>query len=156
MDKGKIMNQLQQKMSKHYCDVEVLEHLGCLALKVGDEIIAHFRDWDADYYYMECGPDLTEWALSTGILLEFYKEGRKLLEKPIKKYTIRVLKNEAAPDDGYLNVDYQKNAVTIANKNEFNGWRTSFTKIEIEELKKRDNLAIDWDKVELEEVNDNE
>ena len=76
--------------------------------------------------------------------------------KPIKKYTIRVLKNEVAPDDGYLNVDYQKSAVTIANKNEFNGWRTSFTKVEIEELKKCDNLAIDWDKVELEEVNDNE
>lgn len=154
MDKGKIMNQLQQKMSKHYRDVEVLEYLGCLALKAGDKIIAHFRDWDADHYYMECGPELTEWALSNSILLEFYEEGRKLLKKPIKKYTIRVLRNEVAPDDGYLNVDYQKNAVTIANKNEFNGWRTSFTKNEIEELKKHDNLAIDWDKVELEEVDD--
>ena len=154
MDKGKIMNQLQQKMSKHYRDVEVLEYLGCLALKAGDKIIAHFRDWDADHYYMECGPELTEWALSNSILLEFYKEGRKLLKKPIKKYTIRVLKNEVAPDDGYLNVDYQKNAVTIANKNEFNGWRTSFTKKEIEELKKCDNLAIDWNKAEIEEVDD--
>lgn len=154
MDKGKIMNQLQQKMSKHYRDVEVLEYLGCLALKAGDKIIAHFRDWDADHYYMECGPELTEWALSNSILLEFYEAGRKLLKKPIKKYTIRVLKNEVAPDDGYLNVDYQKNAVTIANKNEFNGWRTSFTKNEIEELKKCDDIAIDWDKVELEEVDE--
>lgn len=154
MDKGRIMNQLQQKMSKHYRDVEVLEYLGCLALKAGDKIIAYFRDWDADHYFMECGPELTEWALSNSILLEFYEAGRKLLKKPIKKYTIRVLKNEVAPDDGYLNVDYQKNAVTIANKNEFNGWRTSFTKNEIEELKKCDDIAIDWDKVELEEVDD--
>lgn len=84
MDKGKIMNQLQQKMSKHYRDVEVLEYSGCLALKAGDKIIAYFRDWDSDRYYMECGPDLTEWALSNSILLEFYEAGRKLLEKPIK------------------------------------------------------------------------
>lgn len=152
MDKGKIMNKLQRKMSKHYSDVEVLEYSGSLALKVGDEIIAHFRDWDSDRYYMECGPDLTEWALSNSILLEFYKEGRKLLEKPIKEYRIRVLKNEAAQDDGYLNVNYQLNGLTIANKNEFNGWHTSFTKNEIEELKKRNDIAIDWDKVELEEV----
>lgn len=154
MDKEKIMSQLQQEMSKRYHNVEVLEYLGCLALKVGDKIIAHFRDWEPDYYFMECGPELTEWALSNSILLEFYKEGRKLLKKPIKKYTIRVLKNEAAPDDGYLNVDYQANGLTVANKNEFNGWRTSFTKKEIEELKKRDNLAIDWDKVRLEEVDE--
>lgn len=156
MDKGKIMNELQQKMQENYRGVEVLEYFGCLALKVEDRVIAHFRDWEPDYYFMECGPNYTEWALSNGILLEFYKEGRKLLKKPIKKYTIRVLKNEVAPDDGYLNVDYQKNAVTIANKNEFNGWRTSFTKNEIEELKKCDDIAIDWDKVRLEEVDDAE
>ncbi|MDO3393258.1 hypothetical protein [Ligilactobacillus sp. 110_WCHN] len=99
MDKGKIMNQLQQKMSKHYCGVEVLEYSGCLALKAGDKIIAHFIDWDADRYYMECGPDLTEWALSNGILLEFYEAGRKLLEKPIKKYAVKVLKGDIATLD---------------------------------------------------------
>ena len=146
------MNQLQQKMSKHYRDVEVLEYLDCLALKAGDKIIAYFRDWDSDRYYMECGPDLTEWALSNSILLEFYEAGRKLLEKPIKKYTIRVLKNEVAPDGGYLNFNYQANGLTIADKDEVNGWRTSFTEKEIENLKKRDDIAIDWDKVELEEV----
>lgn len=85
MDKERIMNQLQQKMSKSYPDVEVVEYLDCLALKAGDEIIAYFRDWDADCYYMECGPDLTEWALSNSILLEFYEAGRKLLEKPINR-----------------------------------------------------------------------
>ena len=152
MDKGRIMNQLQQKMQETYLHTEVLEYCGCLALAVEGDVIAWFEDWNPDSYCMECGPNYTEWALSNSILLEFYKEGRKLLKKPIKKYTIRVLKNEVAPDDGYLNVDYQKNAVTIANKNEFNGWRTSFTKNEIEELKKCDNLAIDWNKAKIEEA----
>lgn len=158
MDKEKIMNQLQQKMSKHYLDVEVLEHLGCLALKVGDKTIAHFRDWDADHYYMECGPNYTEWALSNDILLEFYKEGRKLLKKPIKKYAIKVIKADSFPanNSGYLNINYRANLVTFANKTDFGDWRASFTKKEIEELKTRDDLAIDWNKVELEEADDDE
>ena len=155
MDKGKIMNQLQQKMSKHYRDVEVLEYLGCLALKAGDKIIAYFRDWDADCYYMECGPDLTEWALSNSILLEFYEAGRKLLKKPIKKYRIKVLKGKSAERcSSYLNVNYRANIVAFASDIECEEWRTSFTKNEIEELKKCDDIAIDWDKVELEKVDD--
>lgn len=155
MDKGKIMNQLQQKMSKHYRDVEVLEYLDCLALKAGDKIIAYFRNWDADNYYMECGPELTKWALSNSILLEFYEAGRKLLKKPIKKYAIKVLKADSFPahNSGYLNVNYRANLVTFNDKDDFQDWRGSFTKKEIENLKKRDDIAIDWDKVELEEVN---
>ena len=159
MDKGKIMNQLQQKMSEHYCEIEVLEHLGCLALKVGNEIIAYFRDWDADCYYMECGPDLTEWALSNSILLEFYKEGRKLLEKPIekyavKKYAVKVLKDDIATlDSRYLSVNYQRNLVAFSDEYEIEGWHTLFTKSEIEELKKRNDIAIDWNKAEIEEMN---
>lgn len=155
MDKEKIMNQLQQKMSKLYLDVEVVEYLGCLALKAGDEIIAHFRDWDADHYYMECGSNYTEWALSNGILLEFYKEGRKLLKKPIKKYRIKVLKGRSAERrSSYLNVNYQLNLVSFENGEDFEEWRASFTENEIEELKKRDDIAIDWDKVEIEEIDD--
>lgn len=154
MDKGKIMSQLQQKMSKYYRDVEVLEYLGCLALKVGDKIIAHFRDWDADRYYMECGPELTEWALSNSILLEFYEAGRKLLEKPIKKYTIQVLPNE----EGYLHVDHKNEAHDEVSysigrpEDSYYLTQTNFTKSEIEELKKCDNLAIDWNKAEIEKA----
>lgn len=156
VDKGKIMGHLQQKMNEKYINTEVLECRGALALKAEGEVIAQFNDWDPDNYIMGCDSELIEKVLSTDILLDFYRYGRKELEKPLKKYTIKVLKNEAAPDDGYLNVDYQTNGLKVANKNEFNGWRTSFTKNEIEELKKRDNLAIDWNKVELEEVDDDE
>lgn len=154
MDKGKIMNDLQQKMQENYRDVEVLEYFGCLALKAGDKIIAYFRDWDADHYYMECGPELTDWALSNSILLEFYEAGRKLLKKPIKKYAIKVLKADSfsAHNSGYLNVNYRANDVAFDDKSEFEDWRASFTEKEIEELKKCDDIAIDWDKVELEEV----
>lgn len=155
MDKEKIMNQLQQKMQENYHGVEVLEYFGCLALKVEDRVIAHFRDWEPDYYFMECGPELTEWALSNSILLEFYEAGRKLLKKPIKKYAVKVLKGDIATlDSQYLSINYQANRVAFSDEYEMEGWRTSFTEKEIENLKNRDDIAIDWDKVELEEVDD--
>ena len=72
-----------------------------------------------------------------------------------KKYAVRVLKRGvAAPDISYLNFNYSFNLVTFSDKEDFGDWRASFTKSEIEELKKRDDIAIDWDKVELEEVDD--
>lgn len=153
MDKGKIMNELQQKMRKTYLHVEVLEYCGALALKAEGKVISWFRDWDPDHYFMECGPELTEQALSNSILLEFYRAGRKLLKKPIKKYRIKLWKGETEEtDNGYLNICYRTNGVAISDKYEIGDWRTSFTEKEIEELKNRDGLAIDWNKVELEEV----
>ena len=72
-----------------------------------------------------------------------------------KKYTVKVLKGDIAGiDDSYLNVDYKANLVMLANKLDFQNWRASFTKKEIEELKNRDDIAIDWDKAKLEEVDD--
>ena len=157
MDKEKIMNQLQQKMEKKYSDFEIVEYLGCLALKAKGEILAHFRDWEADYYFIDCGQEVAEWALSNDIMLEFYRAGRKLLKKPIKKYRIRVLKSETATiDSRYLQVNYQTNRVAFADKYERDNWRASFTKNEIEELKKRDDIAIDWNKAEIDEVDDDE
>ena len=157
MDKEKIVSQLQHKMQKTYIHAEVLEYYNTLALKVEGEVIAWFSNWSPDDYIMECGPKLTKWALNNDILLNFYKEGRKLLKKPIKKYRIRVLKGKpTVGDHSYLNVNYRLNLVSFENGEDFEEWRASFTKKEIEELKARDDIAIDWSKAELEEVDDDE
>lgn len=157
MDKEEIMNQLQQKIEKTYLHTEIVECYASLALKVEGEVIAWFSDWDPDNYIIHLGPK-AEWVLSTDILLEFYKEGKKLLKKPIKKYAIKVIKADSFPanNSGYLNINYRANLVTFDNKTDFEDWRASFTKKEIEELKARDDIAIDWSKVELEEVDDDE
>lgn len=42
----------------------------------------------------------------------------------------------------------------ISTNDDDSGWQAHFTEKEIEELKKCDDIAIDWDKVELEEVDD--
>lgn len=153
MDKEKIINQLQQKIDKKYLNTKIEDCYNMLALEFEGEVIAWFSDWDPDNYIIHLGPK-AEWVLSTDILLEFYKEGRKLLKTPIKKYAIKVLKADSfsAHNSGYLNVNYRANLVTFSDKDDFEDWRASFTKKEIEELKKRDDIAIDWDKVRLEEV----
>lgn len=155
MDKEKIVNQLQQKMEKKYLNTKIEEWCGALALKVEGEVIAWFSDWDSDNYIIKPGPK-AEQVLSTDILLEFYKEGRKRLKKLIKRYTVQIFPNER----GYLHADHTG---TTSDEVSYSiGWpetigyltQAEFTKSEIEELKKRDDIAIDWDKVELEEVND--
>jgi len=40
------------------------------------------------------------------------------------------------------------------NVSEFNGIKTKFTDKEIEQLKQRDDVPLDWNKVKLEETNE--
>ena len=84
MDKEKIVNQLQQKMEKKYLNTKIEGCYNMLALELEGEVIAWFSDWDPDDYITKPGPK-AEQVLSTDILLEFYKEGRKLLKKLTKK-----------------------------------------------------------------------
>lgn len=157
MDKERIMNQLQHKMGKKYSHTKIEGCYNMLALKLEGEVIAWFSDWDPDDYIIHPGPK-AEQVLSTDILLEFYKEGRKLLKKLTKRYTVQIFPNER----GYLHVDHESE--TSDEVSYSIGWpetmyyltQTQFTKSEIEELKARDDIAIDWNKVELEKVDDDE
>lgn len=63
-----------------------------------------------------------------------------------KKYYIHVFEG----NKGYLNIDDGK--VRFDNKNEEHGFKTKFTDKEIEQLKQRYDIPIDWNKVKLEEV----
>lgn len=139
-------------MGKKYSHTKIEGCYNMLALKLEGEVIAWFSDWNPDDYIIQPGSK-AEQVLSTDILLEFYKEGRKLIKKSVKKYAIKVLDDDSS---GYLNVNYRANLVTFSDEYDYGDWRASFTKKEIEELKKQDDIAIGWDKVELEEVDDDE
>lgn len=54
---------------------------------------------------------------------------------------------------GYLNLDYD-GVPSICTKWHTDGFETSFTNEEIEELKQRKDVPLDWSKVELEPVHD--
>lgn len=67
-----------------------------------------------------------------------------------KTYTIRVLPT----NHGYLNIEQNNGGIGLASPNQILDFKTHFTKQEIEQLKQRDDLAIDWDKAKIEPVED--
>jgi len=65
-----------------------------------------------------------------------------------KKYFIHVFEGSV----GYLNVNISTSKTSLDNSIEMPGIETKFTLKEIERLKQREDVPLDWDKVELEEV----
>ena len=118
-----------------------------------EQITAIYPNDKSDKYTV-CMTNGTENYVTYDELLEITGQ-RQHQASDNKKYAVRVLKRGvAASDISYLNFNYSFNLVSFADKEDFGEWRASFTKNEIEELKKCDDIAIDWDKVELEEVDD--
>lgn len=65
-----------------------------------------------------------------------------------QKYTIQIFPNSF----GYLNISNDGSKADVGDLTECRGWHMTFTKSEIEQLKQRDDLAIDWDKTKIEPV----
>lgn len=65
-----------------------------------------------------------------------------------KKYYVKVFKGIF----GYLNVEYDAGELITYDRKQNNNYQTQFTKTEIEQLKQRNDIPLDWDKVKLIEV----
>lgn len=78
-----------------------------------------------------------------------YQEGNK-------KYAIKVFSGDypVYSFGKYLVFNRETGAPVISTNDDDSGWQAHFTEKEIEKLKNDKDLAIDWDKVELEEVED--
>jgi len=66
-----------------------------------------------------------------------------------KKHYVKIFDN----DFGYLNIDNSHGDMVISSMSAGYGYNTKFTDKEIEELKQRDDIPLDWNKVTLKEVN---
>jgi len=53
---------------------------------------------------------------------------------------------------GYLKINNFTGKMIVADKYESNGYKTKFIDKDIEELKQREDIPLDWNKVKLEEV----
>lgn len=84
---------------------------------------------------------------------------QRLLDTPINerfpesKYTVQVL---ADYDESFLNVGKDDGFAFFKDEVEAGSVQTQFTQAEIDELKQRDDLAIDWNKATIKEVKDDE
>lgn len=54
---------------------------------------------------------------------------------------------------GYLNINNFTGKMSVNNVSEDNSYKTKFTDKEIEQLKQRDDIPLDWDKVRFKEAN---
>lgn len=69
-----------------------------------------------------------------------------------QKYTVKV----GPGNYGYLVVNFDDFDISILGLVDHQKWQSKFTKKEIEELKNRDDLAIDWDKAIIEPIGDDD
>ena len=67
-----------------------------------------------------------------------------------KKYYVKVFNNEL----GYLNINILTGKVTADEKSETDSIKTKLTSKAIEQLKQREDIPLDWNKVKLEHVHD--
>jgi len=66
----------------------------------------------------------------------------------VKKQYVKAFNNEF----GYLNINILTGKVTVDDKRETEYLKTKFTNKAIEQLKQRDDVPLDWNKVNLEEA----
>lgn len=67
------------------------------------------------------------------------------------KFTVQVLQSDSL---SYLNHNLTKDNHSIKGAYEQENWQTHFTQAEINALKQRDDIAIDWDKAIIKRVDD--
>lgn len=65
-----------------------------------------------------------------------------------KKYYVKVYDSLT----GYLNINYFTGKMSVDSESAGNGCKTKFTDKDINELKQRDDIPFDWNKVKLEEA----
>lgn len=68
-----------------------------------------------------------------------------------KKYYVKIFDGRY----GYLNINIWNGMITLDDERETEYVKTKFTDKEIEQLNKRDDVPLDWNKVKLEETNEN-
>lgn len=66
----------------------------------------------------------------------------------VKKYYVKVYDSGI----GYLNINYFTGKMSVDDVSEGNGYKTKFTNKDIDGLKKRGDIPLDWNKVTLEEA----
>ena len=123
-----------------------------LVLVLKDSSIATFNEFDPNNFTIdEMNKDLAPIIAKTIIINKFYKKAYEVLNKRIDKYTVKITKYL----ENYLHASFcdNYNSVCFKQLHELPSWWVyKFTKQEIESFKKRDDLAIDWNKAIIEKV----
>ena len=150
MDKNKIVEQLNSYVQGIDKSFSVDQEGGHLFIFVEEDSFAYFKNFEISKFCIWGSKNQNDLIAQTGIIQKFYTKACELLERlNEKKYTIQIVKNDT---QSFFNLNSNDNAIVFSGKFESSGWKNEFTPKEIEELKKRQDVAVDWDKAFIKEV----
>ena len=158
MDKNKIVSKMNEYM------VNISQRLKCdddtdLTLFYSDNegttAVAWFEGFDVEKFQFGSTYNYNEAKeiVEKDIIKKFFQKGKELLQK---KYTVAIISKNRSNGNRYINLNTASGNLIVSDNEDYEPYKARFTKKEIEVLKKDDDVAIDWDKAEVEEVDDDE
>lgn len=152
MNKEKIAEELNAwTASEVGFDFETDIYNDDLTLFYDDECIAWFTNFETDKFGFvspsnyRVSIELTQ----KDVIKKFYEKGVELLSKHEPKYTVKIIKNS---DDGFLNYKNSTGEWFLSDNQQGVGLKAQFTRSEIDDMKNNENLAFDWNKAIIKEV----
>lgn len=124
---------------------------GDLNLEWDGSKIASFKDWNHKEVVFDLSKKFSSAEQET--ITAFVERAVVLIGKARERYTIQVV---AGQKEGYLNLNTVNNTILISDNDDFSCYKARFTKSEIERLKKREGIYIDWDRVIINKVESEE
>lgn len=106
----------------------------------GDMVLG-VGDWIAT------GVNGEHWVIADDVFKQTYAELDERVEE--KKHYVKVYDYVL----GYLKINNFTGKMSVTDKYESNGYKTKFTDKDIEQLKQRDDVPLDWNKVRFVEAN---
>lgn len=111
-----------------------------------DKIVS-FKDWNCKRVIFNLSKNFS--STECEIITLFVETATVLISKAQEKYTIQVVSGQ---EDGYLNVDTNNDSILLSDTEDFRQFKARFTKDELEKLKKRKDIHIDWNGVSIDKV----
>lgn len=149
MDKERVAELLDSYVQGINEKFEVFEESGDLNISVDGDIFAFFQDYKISLFEIVGNGKYDNLIAQTGIIQKFYMKACELLESLKKKYSIQIIEDN---ERTYLNVVKFDEEYFFDDRDQANGIKTAFTQEEIEKLKQCQDIAIDWDKAIINEV----
>ena len=160
MNKEKIVEELNkwldEEFDTQYKCVSVSGDLS-LAFCINGNIytyVAWFKGFRQDRFYFDDGGSdfkINIQLIKDNIIRKFYDKTIELISEYGPKYTVQIIEHN---EYSYLNINRKDRKIIFGDRQFPKQYKTEFTQLEIEVLKNRDDLAIDWGKAVIKEVND--
>lgn len=150
MTKEKIVQELDTYVKNIDSLFSVDDEDDDLNLKFDDDLICYLLDFKIKHFSMcSCTEKESLIVVKYNIIKKFYDKAVDVIRKNENKYTVQLIENDKG---SFLNYIVKNGYYCFSSRIEYDGYKTRFTESEIEALKERDDIAIDWDKAIIKEV----